>query len=68
MPKSWWGKIILWTYIAGYYLQIVVLGLWSWSLIPSFWLWQSMMAQQLYLALLWPLSAIRLLYSLLAGG
>ena len=54
MPKSWWGKTILWTYVAGYWLYILFAALWSWSMISGFGAWRYYVSFQFLYALVWP--------------
>lgn len=53
MPKSWWGKAIQRTYVAGYFLYLISSAIWAWPLM-TFFEWRNYVAFQMFYGLFWP--------------
>ena len=53
MPKSWWGKTLMWGYIAGYFIDLGAAAIQTWPQMP-FMAWASHMLVQSTYACFWP--------------
>ena len=54
MPKSWWGKTLLWGYMAGYCIYVVAAAINAWPQMP-FATWSNYVLWQATYASFWPI-------------
>ena len=54
MPKSWWGKTLMWGYLAGYCIYVAAAAINAWPQMP-FAAWSSHVLWQATYASFWPL-------------
>ena len=54
MPTSWWGKLLLWVYMAGYCIRLSYVGYVAWPRM-SFSDWQWYMGWQSLYEMAWPI-------------
>ena len=54
MPKSWWGKILMWGYTAGYFIYLVPAAISAWPQMP-FTTWLNYVLWQSTYACIWPI-------------
>ena len=57
MPKSWWGKTLMWGYIAGYCIYVVAAAINAWPQMPLT-TWANYVLVQSTYASFWPILAL----------
>ena len=54
MPKSWWGKTLIWGYTAGYFIDVSAAAIHAWPQM-AFTPWLSYVLAQSTYACIWPI-------------
>jgi hypothetical protein len=54
MPKSWWGKTLIWGYTAGYCIYVIPSAITAWPQMP-FLTWSNYVLWQSTYACVWPI-------------
>jgi hypothetical protein len=57
MPKSWWGKTLLWGYTIGYFIDLGAVAIRAWPQM-HFTSWANYVLVQSTYACLWPISIV----------
>ena len=53
MPQSWWGKTLMWGYMAGYFIYVAAAGIKAWPE-TSFTTWSNHLLAESTYATFWP--------------